>query len=849
MLCSEWDTFLYIFNPLTFYNSYFIPQSGDVQEGAVRTNAPYEKQENLAFTSATPTYMRDVTTSYDKTRTEQDTYDVSLQNFFSRPIKIFETGWGVGTSLYSAIDPWSLYFNNTRVVNRISNYKLLRCKLHIKIVLNGNGFFYGRAIAAYMPLENRNFLNTNRAVIPSDLMQVSQLPHVFLNPTLSAGGELVLPFFYYFNNLDIPAANWVNMGRLYLRSVTNLKHANAASENVTISVFAWAEDVELSGLTSIEPFTLAPQSGEIDEAKSGVISKPASALAKSMGMLSSIPVIGPYAMATEKALNTVAAVSKCFGYARPTVITEPHFSVVKPCANICSTDTPDLAAKLSVDSKQELTIDPKISGLQENTDVLAIKSISQRESYLTKFVWFTSSPGESLIWNTVVSPMLWSETTVDTVTEYHLPPMAVAALPFKYWTGSIRFRFQVVASAFHKGRIKVAYDPNFLLSNEYNVNYIHVFDIAESSDFTVSIANMQDRTLLKHALPGIDPISDQYGNTLFTDEGIGNGRLAVYVVNELTTPNSTVNNDVEVNVYVSTGDDFEVFVPDNHFQNFVFKPQSGAMPDQIDAEELDRPTQTSDIIIGVKPTYNLHSNLVFTGESIVSFREMLHRYTIHQTHGGNFGNLQVGYVMQSMFPFFRGNVGNAIHQTAIGDPYNYCNTLLLHWIVSCFSGWRGSIRWKASYRGNGAYTNRLRTIVERLPQRVTYGRGTTAGVAYSSNSDAAYRVIPGSTSPGSFPSNRYPTCYNGATMLNDLSSNVIEWENPFYSDARFYGYKTADYTNNVNLEGFLLSYYGVMFTSAAYDLFTAIGEDFQVYFWTAMPPLFYEADAPLPDAP
>jgi len=810
----------------------------------VRTNAPYEKQENLAFTSATSTYMRDVTTSYDQTRTEQDTYDVSLQNFFSRPIKIFETGWGVGTSLYASIDPWSLYFNNVRVVNRISNYKLLRCKLHIKIVLNGNGFFYGRALAAYMPLFNRNFLNTNRAVMPVDLIQISQLPHVFLNPTQSAGGELVLPFFYYYNNLNIPSANWVNMGQLFLRSITNLKHANAATDTVTVSVFAWAEDVELSGLTSIEPFTLAPQSGEIDEAKDGKLSKPASALAKSMGMLTGIPTLGPYAMATQKALSTVAAVSKCFGYARPGVITEPHFSVVKPCANICSTDTPDLSAKLAVDSKQELTIDPKISGLQESTDSLAIKSIAQRESYLTKFVWSTSAPGESVLWNTTVSPVLWAENVVGAITEFHLPPMAVAALPFKYWTGSIRFRFQVVASAFHKGRIKIAFDPDYFLSNEYNVNYIHIFDIAECSDFTVSIANMQDRTLLKHALPGTDLVTNQYSTTLFTSPAIGNGRLAVFVVNELTTPNSTVNNDVEVNVFVSAGDDFEVFVPDNYFQRFVFKPQSGSMADKIDAEEMDRPTQSSDIIIGVKPTYNLNANLVYTGESIVSFRELLHRYSIHHTHGGAYGNLQVGFVVTPMFPFYRGNVPNAIHSTLAANAYNYCNTMLIHWVVSCFSGWRGSIRWKANYRGNGSYTNRLRTIVERVPAPITYSRGTTGGVSYTSTSNAAYKVIPGTPSSTAFPLDRFPTCVNGATFLADLSANTVEWENPFYHDARFYGYKTADYTTSVDLEGFLLAYQGSLSAGAAYDFFSAIGEDFQVYFWTAMPPLFYEADAP-----
>lgn len=833
--------FIYITLTIYIYNLY--PHSGDVQEGAVRSNAPYEKQENMEFTSAVPTYMRDVTSSYDQTRVQQDTTDTTLQHFFSRPIKIYETGWGTGTALYASIDPWSLYFNNVRVVNRISNYKLLRCKLHIKVVLNGNGFFYGRALAAYMPLFNLNTLNTNRALIPLDLMQVSQLPHIFLNPTLSAGGEMMLPFFYYFNNLNIPSSNWVNMGNLYLRSLSNLKHANAATDNVTVSVFAWAEDVVLSGLTSVEPFTLAPQSGEIAEAASGIISRPATAMAKAMGMLTGIPSISTFAMATQGALTATAGVAKCFGYSRPLNIKEPRVVVIRPSANLSTCDTPDLSNKLTVDSRQELSVDLKLSGLDETTDPLAIRTISQKEAYLTKFLWSTTAPGETLLWNTAVSPVLWGENVVGTVVEYHLPPMAVAALPFQYWTGSIRFRFQLVTSAFHKGRIKIAYDPNFFISNEYNTNYVHVFDIAECNDFTISIANMQDRTLLSHAKPGIDALTGLYSTTLLTSVPAGNGRLGVFVVNELTTPNSTVNNDIEVNVFVSTGDDFEVFVPDDHIQRFVFKPQSGIIPEAIGGSETDKPTHTSDIMLGGPIDAGTHTNLVYAGEAIVSFRELLHRYSIHHTIGGTLNGASIATEVASMFPYYRGNVPNAINTTAAAAPYNYCNTLLLHWLVACHSGWRGSLRWKANFRGGGVYSNRLRTMVTRVPRPVTYERTGVLLTAATSSSSAAIACMTG-VGTGPVPVGKYPTGYNGAAYVADLSANVLEWESPFYHDARFIGSKTANYTSAVNTEGYALSMVGTLSPAAAYDMFVAIGEDFQVYFWTGLPPVYYEPNPP-----
>jgi hypothetical protein len=51
-----------------------------------------------------------------------------------------------------------------------------------------------------------------------------------------------------------------------------------------------------------------------------------------------------------------------------------------------------------------------------------------------------------------------------------------AAMPFKYWSGSMKYRFQVVCSAFHRGRIAVVYDPQWIDYNpggvEANTNYM-----------------------------------------------------------------------------------------------------------------------------------------------------------------------------------------------------------------------------------------------------------------------------------------------------------------------------------------------------------------------------------------
>jgi hypothetical protein len=187
-------------------------------------------------------------------------------------------------------------------------------------------------------------------------------------------------------------------------------------------------------------------------------------MAKVAGALSIIPQIKPFAMATSTVLNGVASAARVLGYSRPPVTRNPEPYRPTPISSLALTTVPDTAQKLTVDDKQELTIDPAIAGIG-TYDPLCIRNIAGRESFLTKFSWNVGTAPETLLWNARVDPVMWAESGS---TAYHFTPCAIAALPFKYWTGTMKFRFQVVCSTFHKGRLKVVYDPNYLASNEYN---------------------------------------------------------------------------------------------------------------------------------------------------------------------------------------------------------------------------------------------------------------------------------------------------------------------------------------------------------------------------------------------
>jgi hypothetical protein len=810
------------------------------------------EQQNVKFSDQHDPYLYDVENAVDPTRKLMDTDDATLDNFFSRPIKIHEEEWSTSTTMYFNINPWKLYFENPRVINRIANFNLLRSRLHVKIVINGNGFQYGRAIASYLPLAAYDTLSVNAALVPQDLVQASQQPHVFLNPTTSTGGDLVLPFFYHKNYLNIPNSDWNDMGELVVRSINSLKHANGASDLVTISVFAWAEDVSLSVLTSVDPSTIVPQSGregknELDEAnEKGIISGPATTVAKVADVLSDVPVISPFATSTSVVAKGVANVASALGYCRPPVTKDSEPFKPVSVSDLAISNNPESVRKLTVDVKQELTIDPRISGVGP-ADPLDIRSIASRESYLTTFDWTIGTSPETLLWNARVSPVQWAESGLEP-NSFHFPACCVAAMPFEYWTGSIKFRFQIVSSAFHKGRLKFVYDPNFLASNEYNTNYLQVVDISEKNDFTITVGNGQEYSLIDHHWPGVDSVTQVHSTTPYASKEQGNGVLGVYVVNELTTPNSTVNNDIQVNVYISAGDDFEVFVPDgNDMQHFVYKPQSGkeVVPESFNTEEPDAPEHDTDINVG--PGYTNHSllNTVFTGEVIRSFRPLLKRYNLH--HAYMLGTGQRTHTLRRPnFPYLRGKVAGAANNSVSG-PYNFCNTVLLHWVTNCFSGYRGSFRWKVLPRTG--FTDAT-FMVEREPEydfsgiSAPYSNASILSPTYTNTSEAANSAI---VAYGPLTPKYNPSGLDGMAYQTSNVNNTFEFEAPYYSRNRFVPGKVENRTTDTLYmdNSYLLVVRGKsLLTSDIFDLYCAAGEDFQTYFWTGCPRMYYENSPP-----
>jgi hypothetical protein len=109
----------------------------------------------------------------------------------------------------------------------MSNYKLFRGKVKVNIVINGNGFFYGKLMCCYLPFQQTDMQTSYSTLVPLNRIPMSQCPHVFLDPTTSQGAQLTLPFFYYADYVDLQNSDQIrNLGSLLFYQIAPLKHAN-----------------------------------------------------------------------------------------------------------------------------------------------------------------------------------------------------------------------------------------------------------------------------------------------------------------------------------------------------------------------------------------------------------------------------------------------------------------------------------------------------------------------------------------------------------------------------------------------------------------------------------------------
>lgn len=769
-------------------------------------------QATTVFHDATPGQGAGIVSPLEGTYDIGSTSDVPLAQFLKRPVKIWEDTWSTGSTFNATLNPWLLFVVHSSIEDKIRNYRFLRGHLKLRIVVTGNPFLYGRAIVAYEPWFHRSvwspngYGNTNQRVYKT---VISQMPHVYIDTSTSQGGEMVLPFFSPFNWLDVTSVTMAEeMGQIFINNFTELRHANAPAGAATVQIYAWMDDAELCVPTVADIGTEVYQGN--DEWKEGLISKPASAVARAAGMLSKIPIFKPYALPTEMAATAIGKAASAFGFSRPAIIDNTCVVRDKIAGDLASTNTHEVVGRLALDTKSQLTLDPRTVGL-DGTDEMALSHIVQREALMHSFNWGEADPADATLFEFRVGPTYHSLDTTTTQNRNGIPPCTAVASMFHAWRGTMVYRFSIVASAMHRGKLLVTYEPTDS-GDTYSTdtNYSRIIDIGETRDFEIPVhwhaptpwQTVRDTTLGdaadRHLYDGT-PTSIVEANLYF------NGRIRVNVLTSLTSPDPALANPVTILWYVRGGEDLEFANPRSTALPFTYKSTDGSLiPQGCDLEEefqgeeedispeppLSAPVNAETQIVSVGNNHHLVDDPlthVFYGETVSSVRSFLKRYRAR-------GSPEVDSFLITAITGApaRSNARNNVLSTHM--PID-------EFIFAWFLGWRGSLRQKFVGADTAVMLGADRGYVSVASERTGH-----AGL--------------------------------------HANHGVCEVELPFYSTRRFAFTRTSpSWTNDTNLDPYdpnnqclYMSRFQTINTTAW--RYTAVGDDFSLFFFHCIPPVF-----------
>lgn len=691
------------------------------------------------------------------------TGDTAIKDHFSRPVRIDSYTWNESDSegYKNGIRPWKLWANNPFVKTKLNNYSWFRGDLKIKIQMTASPFYYGMTKVTYVPLQYQNPAPIDTSAGLNYFVCVSQRPHITMVAGEHTSYEMTLPFLFQSNFANVQQATALeNLGALDYHIFSKLQSANGVtSAGITVTTYAWVENLTLSGAS----VAFAMQSDEYQD--EGCISTPASAIANAAGHLETIPVIGVFATATRMAASAVAGIARLFGYSNPPVL--ENTMPVRPewFPKLASTSISYPVEKLTVDAKAELTIDPKVTGLNTSDDELNIKNIVTKESYLTKVSWTTAATTDAILFYSRVNPLMFDvlDYAAPLQSKIYMTPMCWISNCFDQWRGTIIFRFHIVSSRFHRGRLVISFDPsgNTGASNLLNttstsgVVYTAIVDIAETNDVEFEVPYQQAAQFLtlrtsfntSNLNYGINSPPGGFDYNTFVDPLYDNGCLSVRVLNVLTAPVASA--PIDIQVYVRAGSDLEFANPteiDPTKQLSLFKAQT-------DEYNIDAAMTTVPIDAGMG---NKNEYLVHFGERITSMRQLLRRYDLISMDKiqclASAAN-QYGTFKKRVFkaPISPGYVPAANDATRFGAspyvantivagttttwPYNWCQFTLLSYISNAFVCQRGSTNYTFNLDCTGAKMQHLRVYRENTLDKPTAIAPWKSAVMASSYTD------------------------------------------------------------------------------------------------------------------
>lgn len=866
--------------------------------------------EQIDFIGSDANQMTGAPPIDDPTITSDGHSNALLADFLSRPVEINTFEWSTADTNLGGrtFEPWHLFLNNATIKRKVDNYKFITGNLHLKFVINATNMLAGLARVTYHPLAGLTPDSVPVLSSSADLIPLSQRPYVDLFPQENSAGEIMLPYFYYKNWLDLTSAQDLkDMGEIRPILIASLIHAQNLASTITVTCYAWMENVQIAGPThglavqsssqiryegATENMTASAAPAKKSTAKSesksetktetkpepkpkakpkvefsqptndeygqGPVQKTATAIAGIGAAAAAVPVLAPFATATAAVATGVSWVASLFGWTNVPVIDDvrPYKSLTHH--TLASAFIGEPVEKLTLDPKNELTVDPRTVGL-DGTDELAISNIVERESFLTQTLIDGSMTAGTVVMSAGVAPFLWDivDNGLDTEAVYSTPMGHLQHL-FNHWHGDLIFTFQFIHTKFHKGRLRITWDPSADIvtnSDTTTTSITKIIDLGQSDKVELRVPYLQ-------ATPWLDCRKDLVSTPLFspntisstiTDHNISgatNGTISVRVLNPITGPASPTY--VGIVMYVRAAENFRFGNPRSELpQHSVYEVQSSEV---IKLTTLDTSSELDKF-----------KSLICMGEDIRSLRTLLRRSTLSSVYSPplSAGDWNVVHNYMTPEPLYYGYDPNGLNSatgivSGVTENFNFVQVTPYNWIAPLFIGRRGSMFWHFNADGTGEGADYLGTLrVHRRDRPISTASALSVLPLSKGTTSSVMRAFNCSTSPDpTYP--RFGSGAGGQALTAQQTQAGMSVAYPMYAKNKMYLTDWTKTTLGSTVDGSAYNTFDVNYIVRneadngnqqllLFQKYSSIGTDFNFFYFINVP-VFYTYNQAVPAA-
>ncbi len=646
--------------------------------------------------------------------------DSALAHFLSRPVRIHDLVWNtyVSTYIVHEYDVWTMFLTSSAVAQKLSYYSRLRGDLVVRAIINGTPMHYGVLRMAYRMhpsmastedyVYNQATTADSTIGVTGSKMVLSQMPGKWINPCYDSTVDMVIPYMSPVSGFDLAKKNFSEMGRLVLAKYTPLYHANGGTDPIHIELYAHMENIVLDVPTAV------PQGYTLDEA-SRVVSRVIRAAAKGTSI-------------AREWVPRVASAAAMLGFSRP-LETDPPAAVRNLPFALANYDAPDTCEKFSLSNSAEFTLGGQELGVS-GEDELVLSRFAARSSWVGTATWNQTHTVGTFVGGAVVTPYVAVQGTYtkpvsvqgptgyNTVGHVVPTPCAFASMFARYWKGIMCYKFTVTCSPYHKGRLRVYYEPNpsnYTYAPQVNLNNSAILDLAESRTITVEVPWQSTRDMAEIvSLSGYVNATTTEANFTAAMAGLSgkmdnhNGVLVCEVLSPLTGIVDSAAVFVHMEVWAK---DLVLFSPVLPRAKVNGINLASGVPLAVDMQAVGYVPQSFDIT---------------GGDAIVSLRQLIKRYSLEYsttlfpwilggsgTYESVFGSYYLPLTLPppSILLTDVGALDMAIPGHAVGgaslttgDYVAYTIGSYQTYISMAFAMSRGSMRWKASaqmFQGGG----------------------------------------------------------------------------------------------------------------------------------------------------